>query len=542
MTERVPDVSVIIAAYDCMPYFERTVASLLSQTIGLERMQVLIIDEGSTDGTAALADRVAAECPSFEVAHSAPSGGPATPRNAMLKRARGRYIFILDSDDYLSDDALEAMVRAADQNGTDVVMARMKGLGGRGTPRRVFARTMQRTDVHSSPAYWSLNPLKLFRTETVRDLGLQFATDLPWGEDQPFVAGALLSGCGITILADKDYVFWVYRKDAANITTRLVSLASRMPVVDRMFDIVAASVAPGPERDRLMHRHFHVEMISSAFEGYRMEPDTAQRAAAFERFRTITDAYYNEGIEAALQPPGRVLMRLVAEGRMDEFAEYLAALAEAGTPPTQVEAGRVFLALPWFRDPRHGLPDGLFDVTAQLAVQYRVEPLVIERSGARLTGTCRLGALTDRVTDVTLVARSRDKSVEVAVPLAHEVVFDEVHPFVNVEDTVTAEALAAHMTPGIYDFFIRVSAGPTWRERRLSECASPSPEPRVVQGAQHLGVAKSGLLTTTSGGNLSLRVTEVVSGWRRLARRGRRLAGRIAKRAGLRGSRTNRPG
>ncbi|HEY5549148.1 MAG TPA: glycosyltransferase family A protein, partial [Coriobacteriia bacterium] len=315
-----PDVSVIVAAYNGMPYIERMLASLVRQTIGLAHMQVLVVDDGSTDETPAVLDQTAAAHPSFEIIHQPNFGRPAGPRNRALKSVRGRYVFFLDQDDYLSDDALETMVRTADVNGTDVVLARMKGVGGRGTQRTMFARTIPRTDVHSCSAYWTLNPMKLFRAEMVRSLGLQFAEDSPWGEDEPFVAMAYLKGAGISILADRDYVYWVYRDDLSNITTSVLALADRMPVVDRMFDLVAANVPPGPERDRLMQRHFRVELGDSAFEGYRTELDLGLRVAAFRRFREIVDAYYTERIESALPVGDRVLMRLISEGRADEFA------------------------------------------------------------------------------------------------------------------------------------------------------------------------------------------------------------------------------
>lgn len=510
MNQQQPDVSVIVAAYNGMPYIERMLDSLVSQTIGLARMQVLIVDDGSTDETPAVLDRMAAAHPEFEVVHQANFGRPAGPRNRALESVRGRYIFFLDQDDYVSDDALEAMVRAADDNGTDVVLARFKGVGGRGTPRTMFARTVPRTDVFSSSAYWTLNPMKLFRASMVRSLGMKFAEDSPWGEDEPFVATAYLKGSGISILADKDYVFWVYRDDLSNITTSALALADRMPVVDRMFDLVAANVPPGPGRDRLLQRHFRVEMGDSAFEGYRTETDPGLRAAAFVRFRQIVDSYYNKAIEAALPPADRVLMLLISEGRADEFAAYLDALAQAGTPRVLEEEGHLFLELPWFRDPDKGLLDDLFSIEAQLKAECRVEPLVIDPSGVRLDAACRLGALTDRVTDVSLVVRSRVDGDRAVIPLAHKVVEEEVRPFVLVEDILPSDRFLAGLSDGRHDLYMRVASGGTWRERKLSESAPPMPGLRIVHRVAEGGSATSAALKTTLKGTLSLRVLDGV--------------------------------
>jgi glycosyltransferase involved in cell wall biosynthesis len=498
-----PDVTVILPVYNAAEYIERAVDSIVRQTLGLPRIQVLLVDDGSTDESPAMLDRMAASHPSLEVTHQANSGGPAAPRNLALGRVRGRYIFFLDQDDYLSPDALDTMVRTADKNGTDVVLARNKGVGGRPSQRMVFARTIPRTDVFSSRAYWSLNPLKLFRTEMVRSLGLTFDENAPWGEDQPFVATAYLKGSGISILADKDYIFWVYRDDRSNITTSVVSLAERLPVVDRMFDLVADAVPPGLARDRLLLRHFRIELGDSAFEGYRTATDESLRAHAFGRFRRVVDAYCNENIEAALAPRDRVLMRLIQEGRSEDFADYLDALARQVRPPELVYDGHLYLELPWFRDSDKGLPDDLFDIAAQLRARCRIEPLALTPAEVGLTATCRLGDVTVHVSDVSLIARSREGASDVAFPLAFEVILDEVHPFVQVEDSIPIDRLLSLPNGDIHDLYLRVAAGATWRECRVAECAPPA-KLRIVRNPARTGAASFGMLTTTPKGHLAL--------------------------------------
>ena len=97
----VPDVSVIIPAYNGMPYFIRCIESVVAQTLGLDRMEVVVVDDGSSDGTGEEADRWAEKHPGvFRVLHEEGSGGPAKPRNTGLDVATGRYVFFLDADDY----------------------------------------------------------------------------------------------------------------------------------------------------------------------------------------------------------------------------------------------------------------------------------------------------------------------------------------------------------------------------------------------------------------------------------------------------------
>lgn len=102
-----PAVSVITPAYNVEPYLADAVRSALAQTYG--DLEVLIIDDGSTDGTAAVARRCAESDPRVRVLHK-PNGGISTARNLALREARGQFIAILDSDDLWEPEYLEAQV------------------------------------------------------------------------------------------------------------------------------------------------------------------------------------------------------------------------------------------------------------------------------------------------------------------------------------------------------------------------------------------------------------------------------------------------
>jgi glycosyltransferase involved in cell wall biosynthesis len=124
-----PDVSVIIGAYEAMPYLVECLASVEAQTIGPERIEVIAVDDGSTDGTGECLEEFADRAPmQVTVVRQENSGGPSGPRNVGLGKAAGRYVFFLDADDRLGPEALERMVAMADRAGTDVVLGRVEGV------------------------------------------------------------------------------------------------------------------------------------------------------------------------------------------------------------------------------------------------------------------------------------------------------------------------------------------------------------------------------------------------------------------------------
>ena len=103
-----PLISVIVPVYNIIPYLPRCVESLRTQTY--ENLEILLIDDGSTDETPALCDRLATEDERIRVFHKK-NGGPSSARNFGLQQAVGEYVGFVDSDDYVDADMYERLRR-----------------------------------------------------------------------------------------------------------------------------------------------------------------------------------------------------------------------------------------------------------------------------------------------------------------------------------------------------------------------------------------------------------------------------------------------
>lgn len=103
-------ISIIIPVYNVEPYLRYSIDSVLAQDY--RNFEIILVDDGSTDGSGAICDKYALECGVISVIHKK-NGGLSSARNAGLDVAKGDYIMFLDSDDYLHPKALSVLSRVA---------------------------------------------------------------------------------------------------------------------------------------------------------------------------------------------------------------------------------------------------------------------------------------------------------------------------------------------------------------------------------------------------------------------------------------------
>ncbi|MEU0136549.1 glycosyltransferase [Streptomyces sp. NPDC006296] len=411
MTGR-PDVTVIVAVYNTMPYLTECLDSLVGQSIGPDRLEVIAVDDGSTDGSAAELDRFAARYPGVVTVLRQPnSGGPAAPSNRALDRATGRFVHFVGSDDHLGEEALERLVACADAHGSDVVAGRMVGTGGRYVHQKLYAENAPDISLFDSALPFTLANTKLFRRELLERHRLRFLEDLPVGSDQPFTIEACLRARRISVLADYICYYAVKRNDASNITYRADHL-SRLRCTARIMDHAAGLVPAGPHRDALLARHFAWELSKLLLTDFpALGADTRQRLCA--GLSVLLDAYYTDALRDGTGVKRRVRFGLAGRGATAALSRTITDEAASGAPPFLLEGARAFAVYPAFRDPGVGLDDRYYEVLGEtvagrLAAAAHFESADWEQTGADLwlTVRLRLGVVGD-VGSVTVALAGR---------------------------------------------------------------------------------------------------------------------------------------
>ena len=161
-------ISVIIPVYNVAAYLPECLDSLLSQDYaGLE---VILIDDGSTDDSGAVCDRYAQQDSRIRVIHQK-NGGAAAAKNAGLRVATGKYLSFVDSDDYLEPGAYSYMLSVLQQSGAQVgefsfrYVSRSKGEDHIIHPERVVVPAKEYVSRFTKGWHCALLWNKLYRRE-----------------------------------------------------------------------------------------------------------------------------------------------------------------------------------------------------------------------------------------------------------------------------------------------------------------------------------------------------------------------------------------
>lgn len=253
--------SVVIPVYNIRDYVERCVRSVLAQPdVPLE---VLIVDDGSTDDSGAVCDALAAEDSRVTVIHK-PNGGLSDARNYGLCHAQGEYILFMDGDDWLTENVCPGLLQMALQTRADVVIGKVHFLREEPVMTRweeAVEETFTFHTVYTGKEYL-LKCLQtgglrvevgrhLYRTDFLRTNGLQFCKGI-LHEDEEFTPRVLLQAQRVVLTGQEIYYYDNCRAGsithAEGLSTRRVR--DRLRIYDSLAEIYR-TVTPRALRRRL---------------------------------------------------------------------------------------------------------------------------------------------------------------------------------------------------------------------------------------------------------------------------------------------------
>jgi glycosyltransferase involved in cell wall biosynthesis len=353
-------VSVIIPVYNAADYLGECLRSLVRQTIGFDHIEVIAVNDGSTDRSGRLLDEWAQRYPNIKVFHQANSGAPGGPRNLGIESAAGEFLFFADPDDFLGDEAIERMVSMARRNDSDIVLGRIRGVG-RSAASGPFCRNVESGDLYATRAAWSLTAHKLFRRSLVIDHGLRFTEGVRLAEEVPFVIRSYFLAKAISVVADYDCYYLVRRDGFQHLTLQVPDPTLYFGVVRDALTAVVENTEPGASRNSLLLRLASVEILKK-FELRFLLMSSRMRSRYVGLAGSLLGEFVPDEALGRLSALDRSRAKLLRDGRVT--ASFVLALLKCCLRVINVVRRRTRLCVPfmakrWWGSVRSVPPGGL---------------------------------------------------------------------------------------------------------------------------------------------------------------------------------------
>ena len=184
-----PCVSIVVPVYNAAKSIRRCAESVLQQEY--KDFELILVDDGSKDDSPAILDALAAKDERVKVIHQENAGASAA-RNHGIEAASGKYLQFMDADDWLSSDATKLMVRTAEDNQCDMVIADFYRVVGENLSRKgniltskVLSRREYAEFMMDAPAdyYYGVLWNKLYRRDLIETYRIRMDEDVSFCED-----------------------------------------------------------------------------------------------------------------------------------------------------------------------------------------------------------------------------------------------------------------------------------------------------------------------------------------------------------------------
>lgn len=234
-----PELSVVVIGYNDRANLPTAIRSVLDQT--LRHLEVIVVDDASTDGSADVAEAIAAKDPRVRVVRLPEnSGGCSRPRNVGLEQARAPYVMFLDSDDRYDRHACKNMLLTAERTGADVVagqVVRVHVTKKKETPwiKRLYTGRAVYRGIRENPEMFfdPLSTNKLYRRDFLDRHDIRFPEGVHY-EDSLFSTKVYVHAKVIAVVPNVVYYWHVVQQEGEEL-----SITQRRNEIDNFRDRIA---------------------------------------------------------------------------------------------------------------------------------------------------------------------------------------------------------------------------------------------------------------------------------------------------------------
>ena len=312
--------SIIVPVYNTAPWLKRCMDSVLKPDCGPE-VEIVAVNDGSTDDSRAILAEYEGRFPELVRVIDTPNGGLGHARNTGVEAARGDWLLFLDSDDWLSANAVQEMMTVlnAAAETDDIVVFDLKHVDGEGRELQYFRGTEREEPFHFAdfPAFLfsphnAVN--KLWRRELFTGTGIRFPDRL-WFEDLATMPRLYLHARGVIPVHSAWYCYYQRPGSIMLSASKAERNLEMLSVEDLVLDHYRAEGAFERFRTELEYKFWYEAYLASVTRVNRIDARSPVQATLRDDYIRRFPDYRNNPYVRAASPKLHLLDREIRLGR-----------------------------------------------------------------------------------------------------------------------------------------------------------------------------------------------------------------------------------
>lgn len=347
-------VSVVIPVYNSENTLEKTIQSVVDQSIGFNKIELILLDDKSTDTSRELIRTYTEQYPNVVAVFFAKNNGsPAIPRNTGIDLAKGKYVMFIDSDDWLSRDGIEKLYQMLERTGNPYGIGRtIKVEDSKLVITGEYNSCKERDEIRPCEIphiFQHMGPTaRMMRTEFLREHNCRFP-NMKFAEDKQFFIDVLTNCPAISTTSDVIYYVNRYKDNKSLVST--TSIFEKTDTNITVIQHVISKQLPVHIEKMVLNRLYEFDCITRLFNRHHFLR-SKNKERYYEKFAEVletTKGLRYDFTENFFEPWHKVLVDLFRKGQYDQIVSLIEWSLKDTTKETVIQHN-----LPYYRLPLAG--------------------------------------------------------------------------------------------------------------------------------------------------------------------------------------------
>ncbi|MFP7298704.1 glycosyltransferase [Neobacillus niacini] len=315
-------ISIAVPVYNREEQIRICLDTLVNQTMDNNDYEIICVNDMSKDKSLDILEEYKEKYSNIRIINREyNSGGASQPRNDAINVAQGKYIFFVDSDDYIGEESLDRMYKFAEESNSDVLVVKYASVNGRGVSKSMFKNgNIAKADILKNNLIHTLKPQKMFRLDFLKENKIFFPIEIKVKEDQVFMLQSYTLAGVISILSDYDY-YYLVEHEGDHLGRASVSLQLELTRIAKVMEAIDKGISDKKYKLKLMaaflNKLFGTEFVKDFYEKKNWKHQKKQEWVTM--FGQYLNDFVSEEVDELMEDKYKYKIKYIRENDLDKL-------------------------------------------------------------------------------------------------------------------------------------------------------------------------------------------------------------------------------